>query len=132
MKRFLMTCTLAVALLGMTEEKASAWSKFGFSVGMNVAREKANDSFLWGAFKYGPAPYECGPGGCCANGAHGGNANPALAPALGVVPAPAPAPVPAPSGAYAPQYRPAIQPVSYYTPVSYYQYPRPAYYWPGR
>jgi hypothetical protein len=126
MKRFVTMCALAAALLGTTGQKASAWSKFNFGIGMNLGWEAANTNCFWGAYKSGPAPYEngaygggfgggygagCGYGGGFPGGFNGGynggyngfGGHGDLAPmpgngvAPGVAPVPAPVPTPAPA-----------------------------------
>jgi hypothetical protein len=64
MKRFLVACSLALAVVSMADQKAMAWKKFNFNIGMNISSEAAENNFLWGAFRNGPHPF--------AQGGHGG------------------------------------------------------------
>jgi hypothetical protein len=57
MKRFVIACSLALAVSAISGQKASAWSKFNFNVGLNIGYEAAENSFLWGFFRNGPHPY---------------------------------------------------------------------------
>src|SRR5262245_18959597 len=57
MKRFLVLCSAALALMETTEQKASAWNKFNFNVGLNFGCENAENSLLWGLYRNGPHPY---------------------------------------------------------------------------
>src|SRR4051812_21402178 len=72
MKRFLVACSLALALTALAEQKASAWSKFNFNVGLNVSYEAAETNFLWGAFRSGPHPFAQPGGEVYGGGPHGG------------------------------------------------------------
>src|SRR5207302_9215078 len=63
MKRYLVACVLALALVAMADQKASAWSKFNFNVGLNVSREASDNSFLWGLIRNGQHPYAQAYGG---------------------------------------------------------------------
>lgn len=56
MKRNLGLGLLALGLLLMSQQQAPAYSKFKFGVGLNISWEGANNSFLCGIFKGGPAP----------------------------------------------------------------------------
>ena len=46
MKRFVMVCTLALAVMALSQQKASAWKKFGFNIGLNLNMELADNSTL--------------------------------------------------------------------------------------
>jgi len=52
----LATALMVVALMGGMQQKASAWKKCEFGIGMHISLEKANTSCLWGMFKSGPKP----------------------------------------------------------------------------
>jgi hypothetical protein len=56
MKRLIIMSLFAVGLLLAGRQEASAWSKFKFGIGFNISWEGANNSFLFGLFKGGPAP----------------------------------------------------------------------------
>jgi hypothetical protein len=136
MKRLLVGCCAALALLA-SADKASAWTRNNFNVGMNISSEGAENNTLWGAFRNGPHP--CAQGGCCPgfnypnpggcyNGAYGmagyGNRSPIQYSApvpISATPTLPPVPTPAgPSLAGAPQ---AAQQVGYYYTNPYYAYP---------
>lgn len=140
MKRFLVACSLALALTALAEQKASAWSKFNFNVGLNISREAAENNFLWGLYRNGPHPFAQGGGegygyGGAGQGGFGGqyyNAMPqAGAPAT--LPAPmqsAPAQMSAPAQT-APVGRASTQQIGYYNwypSTGYYTVPS---YWYG-
>jgi hypothetical protein len=156
MKRFVTMCALAVALLGTTSQKASAWSKFNFGAGFNIGWESANTNCLWGAYKSGPAPYENAgyPGayggfGAGFGGVGGGfagygeaaaplpvNGASPIVPSNNIVPAPAAPTVPVPVDPKhgtdtTPHVYNPYGPASGFVPASYF-YPAPNYYWPGR
>lgn len=57
MKRFLIACSLALAVSTVAEQKAMAWKKFNFNVGMNISSESAENNFMWGLFRNGPHPF---------------------------------------------------------------------------
>jgi hypothetical protein len=64
MKRFVTLCALAVALLAVAEQKASAWTKWNFSAGINLSYQGGDNCLLWGLVKSGPMPgcdYGCPP-----------------------------------------------------------------------
>ncbi len=73
MKRFLFACTLALSVMAIAEQKASAWSKFNFNVGLNLSREASDNSAFFGLIRNGPAPYAQGAqGGGYEGGGYGG------------------------------------------------------------
>jgi hypothetical protein len=138
MKRFLMGCTLAVALLAMSEQKASAWSKFNFGVGLNIGWEKADNSWLWGFYRNGPVPGSDGHGVASTitwegKGSHsqyqGGNGGyfqgDVGSPATTMPYAPPTPTLPAPANS-----APAVQQVGDFVPAAYWA-PSQAYYWMG-
>ena len=149
MKRLMVMGLTALGLVLALQQQASAWSRFKFGIGFNISWEGANNSFLFGLFKGGPAPgggvdgsASAYPGGYAdpnmpqgspppysmglnGEGMNGGPQGP-LAP----VPAQAPPP-PAPAGpssaqpvGYFANYQTAMNP---YLPVSYNPYGNPYY-----
>jgi hypothetical protein len=107
MKRVFVAGVVALALLAVTRQQASAWCKFNFGVGMNISYEAGGNtkSFLFYQRTSSPFP-DGGPW------AHGGYAVPAYAYGY-AYPAPAaPAAAPAAPAAPAPQVLPAPVPVS--------------------
>jgi hypothetical protein len=144
MKRFVTVCTLALAILAASEQKASAWKKFGFNVGLNIAAESADNNLLWGAFRDGPVPgahthglastitkHHAGHVAPIHGGGFGGGFDPHFAP----MPAPVhgvpghgvPAPLPGPAPAPMPQ---ATRPAPTTVQAAYWV-PAETYYWPG-
>ena len=119
MKKLLAASVLALALVAGSQQQASAWSHFKFGVGLNVDWSCGDNNLLWGVYRCGPAPQNCGPLG-------GYYAPPAPTPQpfyFGQQPNNSAPPAPAPA-----QYQgaPAGHQVASY-PQSYY-YPGNAYY----
>ena len=56
MKRFLIIGALALGLVAMSRQEASAWIKCRFSVGLNWSWDSGNNNFLWGFMKNGQVP----------------------------------------------------------------------------
>jgi hypothetical protein len=138
MKRFVTVCTLALAILALSGQKASAWKKFGFNIGMNIAAESADNNYLWGAFRDGPVPGSQGHGLASTvtkgyhdqvNPIYGGGFDPHFAPGgFGPAPdAPVPAPLPAPLPGPMPH---ASAPAPLHSQAAYWA-PAETYYWPG-
>jgi hypothetical protein len=80
MKKLLGLSVLALTLVAVTGQKASAWTNFNFGVGLNLSWQAGNNSCCWGLWNNGPVGVEgAGPGywgpqkpfGCC-NGGNGG------------------------------------------------------------
>jgi hypothetical protein len=160
MQRFLSVCALAVAILGLSQQKASAWKKFGFNFGLGVNKESADNSFLGGFYRDGPVPGSKGHGLASTitqemHGQypeyHGGGFNPHFmpgdfgghgAPAITVVPghsapvapvAPIAPVVPGhalPGGHGAPVPLPVPVGPQAMAPAAYWT-PAQSYYWPG-
>jgi hypothetical protein len=57
MKRFLIACSLSLALIATSNQKASAWKKWNFNVGLNLSHEAAENNLLWGLYRNGPHPF---------------------------------------------------------------------------
>src|SRR5437764_10386456 len=55
-KKFLMVGVLALGGLALSQQQASAWSKFNMSIGLNISYEAANNNFFWGLFRNGQVP----------------------------------------------------------------------------
>lgn len=62
MKRIATLSIFALALVALTEQKAQAWKKWGFNMGLSVNGESGDNSCLWGAFRNGPVPGSHGHG----------------------------------------------------------------------
>src|SRR5439155_24295833 len=61
MKRFLAIYLAALAVLALAQNKASAWSKCNFNIGLHISREAADNSLLWGLYRNGPHPFANNP-----------------------------------------------------------------------
>jgi hypothetical protein len=133
MKRMIVAGALALALMGVSQQQASAWSKFNFSGGFNICWERSGSCFscTWSSC---PGPY-CGAGyGYAAPAVYAGPPaydahayGPAYAPGYGygdqAYAATQPAPQQAPAAAPAP-----MQQAGFY----YYGYNQAPNYWYGR
>jgi hypothetical protein len=51
MKKMLLVALLGLGLVLASEQRASAWSKYNFGVGLNVGYEGGGNSVLFGMFK---------------------------------------------------------------------------------
>jgi hypothetical protein len=148
MKKLVMAALLAAGVLAASQQRASAWSEFKFSAGVNFGWVGGGNRILWGLYHSAPYPggqdvAPCFPGvaaalgynpynGCC----YGPTCVPNLQiPTFGYNGAPAAgAATTAPVGAgmpqaYNPYYNSGYQPVGYYPGYSAYQAPS---YWYGR
>ena len=56
MKKVLTTGLLAIALIALTEQQASAWVNSRFSIGLNAERQSGGNGFGWGAWVNGQPP----------------------------------------------------------------------------
>jgi hypothetical protein len=61
MKKMIVAAMLALAVTAAGQQKASAWSKFTFGVGLNISYESTGSCFQWGGLTClpNPSPY-CG------------------------------------------------------------------------
>jgi hypothetical protein len=55
-KKILVLGVMAVALLAVSQQRASAWIKCNFSIGLNFSFESGNNCWFWGLFQNGQAP----------------------------------------------------------------------------
>jgi hypothetical protein len=124
MKKVLVAGMLAVCLIAVSQQEASAWVNHKFSIGFNWERQSGNNDFFWGFFHNGQVP---GP-----EIFHGGSPPPfvVVAPVIYLPPVHSSFDVPSfeeahaqPSANYASPYQFA----TYARPV--YYYPAPAYYY---
>lgn len=135
MKRMISAALVALCVMATVEQRASAYSKFNFGIGLNIGWECANNNVLFGLFKSGPGP--CGTDGCYGDhyGLNGGHASGASfgAPAVAQTGTPAPgisgvsnpqAPLPVQPMPSATQQMPKAdaQPVGYWTTTPQYYY----------
>jgi hypothetical protein len=56
MKKLLVLTVLALSVLALSGQQASAWSKFKFGVGANISWTCSGNSLLWGAYQTSPLP----------------------------------------------------------------------------
>jgi hypothetical protein len=139
MKKLLVGSVLALAVTMASQQTASAWSEFKFSVGFDICYRGGGNCRYWGI--YGgrvSAPYpDCGVGGFGPGYGFAG-AFPGLVGGYGYADngsnwqAPAPAAQTAPAAApqaYSPYFNSGYQPVGYFYPG--YSQQTPAY-WYGR
>ncbi len=64
MKRSMLVCAAALALIVIADQKASAWCSFNFSTGLNMSFQSGGCKFLWGLVETSPGP-NMPVGGCC-------------------------------------------------------------------
>jgi hypothetical protein len=55
-KKFLAASILALGLVLASQQQASAWTKFNFSIGANINYEGGNNNFLFGLYRSGQLP----------------------------------------------------------------------------
>ncbi len=150
MKRLMVMGLTALGLVLAMQQQASAWSKFKFGIGFNISWEGANNCFLFGLLKGGPAPGQAVDGSVAnmAGGFASGNPDPNMPPGapppyspgitgdgLNIPPIPAASGQPAPMPMQTPSQPTSAQPVGYfagypqnpspYQPVSYNPYGNP-------
>lgn len=116
MKKVLALGTLAIALIALSQDQASAWVNKRFGIGLNYSRQSGGNNFGWGAYRNGQPP-----------GPEAFSHNPYMAPSnfpnFGDL-------APQNFGPFA-QEMPAYPPPSVYYPSPYQfaTYPRPEYYY---
>ncbi|MBI2806860.1 MAG: hypothetical protein HYX68_17920 [Planctomycetes bacterium] len=118
MKKFFASGMLAICLIALSQQQASAWINTRFGVGLNWQWQSGGNNLLWGAYR-GAQP----PGPEAFGGQHGHFHGYSMSEfpveqSQGVYPMPTPAP------AY--QY-PSASPA----PFQFATYPRPVYYYPA-
>jgi hypothetical protein len=121
MKKLLVASVLALALVSGSQQTASAWSHYKFSIGMNLDWSTGNNSWFWGLFRNGQIPdgYGGGPLGDY-------YAAPPVTYSQPGFHAPAPTPVQRQSAPGTPSSMMAGYPANYY----YYQASYPGSYYP--
>lgn len=125
MKKMLLVALLGLGLVLASGQRASAWSKYSFGVGLNCGYEGGGNSVLWGLFR-GEQP----PVGYCPE--------PMGAPEMPMGPA-LPAPLMPPAHGSAPAAQPGVSRAVYAQPYQQPEavgYSMPVYaapsYWYGR
>jgi hypothetical protein len=114
MKKIVVAGLVAVSLLAIANQPASAWVNARFGVGLNWNLQSGANNWLWGAWRNGQIP---GPDAFYQDG-------PQYSPEMYMPPAHSSQYTPAPSHAYGPQAPLAYQFASY---PGYYYYPMPYY-----
>ena len=56
MTKILTAGLLAIALIAMSQQQASAWTNSKFGIGLNWERQSGANNFFWGAWKNGQVP----------------------------------------------------------------------------
>lgn len=56
MKKFLSLSIVAVALVAVAQQEASAWSNIKFGAGVNMSWQTGDNTLLWGLFRNGQIP----------------------------------------------------------------------------
>jgi hypothetical protein len=56
MKKFLAVGILALGLIAMSQNQASAWVKWNVGVGLNLGWSSGGNNLLWGAWQNGQVP----------------------------------------------------------------------------
>ena len=119
MKKVLVAGMLAVFMIAVSQQQASAWSNNRFSIGFNWERQSGNNDFFWGFFHNGQVP---GP-----EIFHGWSHSPpsVIAPQFYMLPVHGSLDMPS----YEPAY--AHPGVNYAQPFQFATYQRPVYYYPA-
>src|SRR5688572_8902277 len=76
MKKILAAGLIAISMIAMTQQQASAWVQSRFSVVLNWDWQGAGNSFFWGLWRSGQIPGPPDGGGGYGPGFHGGPAMP--------------------------------------------------------
>ncbi len=56
MKKVVLTGLLALGVLAISHQQASAWVNSRFGIGLNWDRQSGGNNFLWGAYRNGQPP----------------------------------------------------------------------------
>lgn len=144
MKKIVLAGLVAVSMLAITQQQASAWVNSRFGIGLNWNFQSGGNQILWGAWRNGQVP---GPEAYDSHGhghhSNGGGMQQFYAPPPQGYYGGAPMPQPyAPQGSFSPtmeppiarqQYQPLYQFANYprqsFYPSYYYYYPTPYYYY---
>ena len=124
MKKVLATGLLAIALIAMSQQQASAWINARLGVGVNLGWQSGGNCFFWGVWHNGEHPGQAGHHGHH----HGEWAPPVYLPYVWVGHHPhghASYPVPGPVDNFA---MTPFQSPTYTPPTYYYYYPASYYY----
>ena len=127
MKKIVLAGLIAVCVIALSQQQASAWINSRFGVGLNWEAQSGGNNFGWGLWRNGQPP---GPEAFGGSQGGSGFSAPFAAPAPHSY-APMPQSYDAPAAPYAGQYASPYQFANYPRPV-YYYYPTPSYYYYGR
>ena len=137
MKKIIASGLLAVCLIAVSKQEASAWVNSKFGIGLNWDFQSGGNSFLWGLWRNGQPP------GPEAFGAQRGFGAPMMAPGInpygpGIAPSMAPsvapsvAPIPyaptGPTGMFQPGFAPDYAGMTPANPFQFANYARPMQY----
>jgi hypothetical protein len=85
MKKMVFAGLVAISLIALCQQNASAWVNSKFSIGLNMQRQSGGNNFLWGAYHNGQPPGPEAFGGSGGGGGYPGSmpsAVPQFAPAM--------------------------------------------------
>jgi len=136
MKKIVFAGLVAVCVMAISHQQASAWVNTRFGVGLNWELQSGGNNFLWGAWRNGQPP---GPEAFGGGGGGGGYGAPRFTgpmpqgyPAQGFNPMPQGFPPQGQSPFDASMAEPPFA-GQYASPYQFANYPRPVYYYyPGR
>jgi hypothetical protein len=123
MKKIALAGLIALSLIALSQQTASAWVNVRFGIGLNWQWQSGGNNFLWGALHNGQVP------GPEAFGGYYGSGQAAPMPYYSYS-APMPQFYNAPAPAYAGQYQSPYQFANY--PRQVYYYPTPSFYYYGQ
>jgi hypothetical protein len=129
MKKMVLAGLLAITLIALSQQNASAWVNSKFGIGLNWSRQSGGNNFLWGAFHNGQPPGPEAFGGGYGGGFGGGV--PSFAPAMPYhssapqqYQAPMPQGMPTTTYQYPAQQNPYAGGYYYASPFQFASYPR--------
>ena len=120
MKKIVLAGLVAICMMALSQQQASAWRNTKFGIGLNFETQSGGNKAFWGAWKNGqpPGPEAFGGGGQ----GYGGPAQQFYPPAPQSY-------APMPQGGYDTPAPPFAG--QYASPYQFANYPRPAYYYPA-
>jgi hypothetical protein len=131
MKKIVVAGLVAVGLMAITQQQASAWINSKFGIGLNWDVQSGGNQVLWGAWRNGQPPGPEAFGGYGGGGYYqGGMPGHAYAPMPQAAPPQGSFDRPMYQAPYAvQQYQNPFQFATYSRPVQYYYYPAQPYYY---
>jgi hypothetical protein len=128
MKKIVLAGLIAVSLVALSQQQASAWVNSRFGVGLNWERQSGGNNFGWGAWRNGQPP---GPEGFAGGQPSAGQMPQFYSPAPqphGFAPMPQGYPT---QGSFDPSMREPPLASQYQSPYQFANYPRQVYYYPA-